>query len=218
MKFMKKLVFVLLVVIFASNAGANLLTNPGFELPELDDGEWIEGTTPPAGWYYGPLSGTAVFCNTVGGIYNGAFPDAAYEGEQLVDLYGHSVNGPVAEISQDVAVSVGAGETYTFTAHMLKPSWSTRNGDLTLEISWDGGSVSDFIRYNTVAWGEFSVVLDTDLEPSAVGATQLTVSALSDVNGQIATDILVDGMVLTPEPATMMLLGLGGLLLRRRRR
>jgi len=198
---MKKLMLflMLMVAVLASNASAvNVLTNPGFELPELADGEYIEGTTPPAGWSYGPLSAKAVFCNTVGGIYEGTFPDTAYEGEQLVDLYGHEGSGnPVAELTQDVAISVGAGETYTFTAHMLKPSWSTREANLTLTISWDGGSVSDSIIYeDTENWGEFSVILNTDLEPTAVGASQLTVSALCDATGQTATDILIDGMVL----------------------
>lgn len=66
-------------------------------------------------------------------------------------------------------------------------------------------------------WYEFSVTLDTADFPAAVGAP-IGVE-FSAVNGNVsAAWTSIDSMVVTPEPVSILLLGLGSLALRRRKR
>jgi len=216
---MKKLMFVLLVAMLASNASAvNLLSNPGFELPLYEEGYYKK--THPTDWTMG---GNFYHNNTwdLGG------PNEAYHvpvwGEQCAEAGPTHDGSTPGTISQNVALTVEADTEYTLTANALYVSWTGSGPSyVKLHIGWDGGEVvTDPVVdqtqiVDTMVWQEYSLTLDTALYPDAVGQTGLTVMA--EVTTDSNRGLAFDNMSLTPEPATMMLLGLGGLLLRRRRR
>jgi len=204
-KFMKKLVFVLLVVVLVSNAGANLLSNPGFETPVLGEGNHT--STAPAPWYSYTNQGNIWHCDYPIGEFD--FPD--YDGVQILEMAGFQ------SVDQDVAMPglVQADTEYTFTLHVYRPTW-VGPGSFNMQVGWDGWAgwiETGDIAYSDSAWGEYSLTLDTAVETAAVGASDISVEVLLT-----SGDLAFDGMVLTPEPTTIGLLGLGGLLLRRRRR
>jgi len=198
----------LTIVLLAPTAQANLLTNGGFEDPDIPDGDW--GTALPTGWV------------VVGsGALQDQWPEGetyytpAHEGEQCMDMW---ASGGDTSVTQDVTHTILADTTYTLTAWLYQPWWDSSNSSFTLEIGWDGwtGSVSSGSTAFTAGdnWTEFNFDLDTAVTTDAVGATEINARVTVADGG----DLFLDGVSLVPEPATMLLLGLGGMLIRRRRK
>ena len=146
-----------LALVAAGSANAqNLLTNWSFEDPSLGDGEWVQTEAPPD-WYS--------WSGDVGQFYGDPGPDEApmeaYHGENVVEMVTD------ASINQDVPLTVGAGEIYTFTVHTYKPHWA--DGDQQFQLSFGWNHFNDWIMspvmiHNDESWGEYSITLNTDTD------------------------------------------------------
>ncbi len=193
------LMLCLMVAMLTSNASANLLSNGGFESPDvtLEDNWPKNAATDWSHW---------------NDYWLGEVGSSAYEGTQVVE----PANG--SSISQSVSVpALGAGEQYTVSVQGLSPGAYESDSYLQIWLGWGGTEDwigADFTISTPDTWELLSLTLDTDVTTAALGATMLTVEFYC--NDGVA--IQLDDAVLVPEPATMTLLLFGGLALVRRRR
>ena len=84
------------------------------------------------------------------------------------------------------------------------------------DITWDGGSVTDVVSTDAVTLDSRPTVFDRMLSLEASGLTSTYVDW--PVTGTIDSGATTWTPTVIPEPASLSLLGLGGLLARRRRR
>ena len=202
-----------LLVCVAAPASATLLTNPGFESPILADGEWH--IAAPTGWFY---TGDGNGWHTNPSVWVNGW-EISYEGDNIAQL------PPVHHLNQDISVpALTAGQQYTLTMQVHEtPGYDDAHGSTAswaiAYLGWDGwaGWVdTGWVNFDdSDGWVEMSVTLDTDVMLAAIGATQFNIQLDPDGGAPIVVDAA--SLTVIPEPATMCLLGLGGLLLRRRR-
>ena len=217
----KKILVLLLVLGFTGTASAWMLTNGGFNDPtggfqfEPVMPGWTMTDDATNAWYTEIPSPTHASGNT--------------EGTHLLCTWVSS--GPTyMDGEQAVASRMRAGNTYTFSMDVC---------------NWTGGTTTGYLKIGTYDGTTYtphvSLTLDDTEVPegSGTGTTPnqdwhtKTVTLVADsysgyIGDQLAVSFGVDsfaggnyefdGGVLTPEPATIALLGLGGLALIRRKR
>jgi hypothetical protein len=202
-KFSICVVLVLVAMLCTSANAANLLSNGNFNDPP--SGEWPtnwQGWSWSTGWANHEIkAGTDGYCIVVGnGWYDGG--GGFYQ-----------------------AVSGTAGTEYTLTVDSGADAWWQPTGEMAL-IWLDGsntelGKAARFTVDPAVygwtydqphPWASYSLTAT-----APVGTTQVKVEFASRMPGGVGGSIWFDNAVLTPEPATLTILGLGGLLLRRRK-
>ena len=203
---MKKLLLVLVVLALAGTAQAAdyTLDNADFELGTWYDQGWGVPSPPgvPTGW--GGMSSGEALAEIVG---NGGGLAVKLEVAAIHDPGGYSFmwNQNWAEVTE--------GDTLTLSADII---------DLT-----PGVAVADFaflhvggyeakIAGVTSSWGNFSIDF---LVPAGVTSVEVKIGLSTDSPSypNTAAAYGFDNVVLTPEPITIALLGLGGLFLRRRK-
>jgi hypothetical protein len=201
---MKKVLLILALLAVSGIASANLLSNGDFALGS-------NGTTDPdnvaLAWSQ---------YNSSGGWNNRETNGNPVPGDYLMAI--GAAGGYGAFAWQDVAGTAGA--TYQLTADSALDAWWKNAGYLKLEF-YDAGGTDPVNMigsaesahwqqpgYDTgLPWANYSI---SGVAP--VGTA--TVRAMLGTWGEGGT-ARFDNAVLVPEPATMLLLGLGGLLLRR---
>ena len=208
----KNVLTLILVVCLFSNVQANLLLNGGFE--EGDLGQLGSVTIP--GWTYWGTDGWH-------------HDDAGYK----FDDKGLVVWWDSVGMYQDV-FNVTVGQEYTFSMNAISPTADPLKGwDLVVKAEWlDAGwskigetEIGRFVGSKSATdagdgaeiWKEISGT-STAVEGAAHGRMFFQLVQAGDwgwTGGKVYID---NASVVVPEPATLVLLGLGGALLRKRKK
>ncbi|MEN6306189.1 MAG: carbohydrate binding domain-containing protein [Anaerohalosphaeraceae bacterium] len=207
---MKKMLVFLCVACLVSAANANLIGNGGFESPI---GTIVDN------WSVNAIGNTASVTRVTGNSYNGS-----YAAEFIVNYI--SETGTKAEILQQTLTgSIIPGQAYDFSFYakglagpgvvgFYQVQWLDSDGS-------NGGGVkgvTPMVQFGTSltsVYQRFGFIGQT----AAAGADAAFISIRLEGGAFVGSigNMLVDKAVLTPEPAGLILLGLGGLVIRRRK-
>ena len=216
MKLTTALLLALSLGLVHSTASANLLANPGFEDPITVDGPPFVGI-----WQAFSFDGD----QTTGGDVARNSTLMPRTGSQSLEVGIFGVNNSFAGVFQDVAGLV-AGQTVSYDG------WHKRGGtasDIEFRIEWrDSVSNTEVSRTpnSTPTPGNTYESFSLGSVVPAGADTARVVYSIQSFGGVTDQQVFVDDVsftadaIVTPAPATLGLLGLGGamLFLRRRRR
>jgi len=214
---MKKLFSGLVILALAAvPTSANLIVDGGFEVDLLTGpDEWKDYY---AGDTIGAWDVTAKDVMLFGvGDGSGGWSGPALEGNEIVNLGSGYGEG---RIEQAFATTPGELYQVSFWAREYQGT-NTPTGIVTLRVYWDnsppasatGNDLLETVTYD-LTWAQYTYNF------TATEATSILEFTNGAYNGPDAPDgVSLDAVsvVLVPEPATLCLLGLGGLLLRRKR-
>ena len=192
-----------LVIALGGIAQANMVPNASFEVADT------AGTMPDA-WTVLQAPGKVVWSTE------------AHTGSKSMEL---QYNNPEAIISPTDRIAVTAGTEYTFSAWLKSTNgaeavgpnarlkWFDAAGDV-VEIDYGWNNWQWYAVTAPIEWTELTAVT---IEAPA-GAATVEYAWLYTWKGDQTSGVYIDDVSMTPEPATMGLLALGGLALLRRRR
>lgn len=196
-----------LAVACAAPASANLLTNPGFETaPFVDDGSGV------GKWQ--PFGGTGIGLPTLSTI-DSTMP---LSGANNAHLQLDNIANQFAGLFQDVSVS--AGDNVVFSGWTKDLGLDAGGGEIRIEWRDSVANVEVTRTPNTVPVltpGEYTQWSLATLVPAGADTARV-VYAIQSFGAGPNQNHLLDDLSFVPEPASLALLGLGGLMVAGRRR
>lgn len=211
---MKKLIVLFVILVVAGMASANILTNGDFEA-NTGDGNAV-------GWFgWGGNKGSWFQNNLYDGDYSAGlwYQDSgwgqAVDSSSLTnDIY--TLTADVGHISGEAALDDPASK-----AILKLEVFGNANDGFGENLWWSSESFIDN-TFATDVFHNLSAVVDLTASQlyarDGIGVTKIQAVFLVANGGADAINGYFDNAVLTPEPMTMALLGLGGLFMRRRRK
>jgi len=189
----------------AVSANANMLTNGDFETGSL--APW---------WTWIPDTANS----TVGVVPGGPSPSA-----YCLSIYTNSPSGSV-QVGQDVAFTAGSSVSLSLMYDVPAGDWS--GAGITIQYKDAGWNVLDWgwvdiyagVGGDDTGWVPFnsdSVSKSGNWTAAPAGTAYLSLKIEQWGWQPAGSSTLYDNVVLTPEPATMILLGIGGLVALRRK-
>lgn len=214
---MKKLLCVLMCVCVVSLAQAIVVENSSFELPGAGK---IKGWDQADGAYYTADGAPA---EVPGWQSIGTVVDSGVEAANVSDgTYAAFLMTSDPAVYQVTNQVISLGATYTLTAS-LKEIWNALDIEMAFYYTNDGGATLNALYTQNVAVNQDYAHHDTSImytvtNAAAVGSNLVilfddTTIGAYNMDGWAA----IDNVRLVPEPATMLMLGLGGVLLRRKK-
>ncbi len=207
---MKKVVLLLALLAMTGIAGANMLANGDFETPQAD------------GWAGTGWTNWAWNTGWSEHVIKPAVPNGG-NGTYLLNCGSNWYDGGGGAFQTVAAV---AGVEYTLTVDSGADAWWLPTGRMSM-IWLDslGAEISNVVR-NTVDPAVYGQNFDIPhpmanyilVGTAPVGTASVKVEFSSGMPGGIGGSITFDNAVLVPEPATMILLGLGSLFMARRKK
>ncbi|MCK5000908.1 MAG: PEP-CTERM sorting domain-containing protein [Anaerohalosphaera sp.] len=222
---MKKLMFVLsCVMLLAVGANAALITNGDFETG--DNWNSKASTTQPVGWY-SPMCEAAINGHYGESITNLSDRPALMKSAGTADNYYQQVLSGVDAgtigsytvgfdygVRHHSSYATQPGDSYTLRVSLWDTSANTELAWTSVEILYPdgGGSDNNFLT---------SISEALTYDNSGLAGNELALrftNTTPNLGGDIGhKTIMFDNVTIVPEPATMALLALGGLMLRRKR-
>ena len=206
-----------LFALSASAGGAILVENAGFENPVLAEDDWTWGSVP--GWTQMGGDGVGVWNVTIDDFD----PVIAPEGENVV----YTENAPTGVangVAQVLTDTFAANTDYTLTASVGN-SWAYYWSGYSVQLLAGGTVIAedkDSLWPGYMLWDTSTVDYTYDVADSGLVGQPLEIRLLNlglDKDNPPGNTVGVefDNVVLIPEPATLALLGLGALMLKRTR-
>ena len=206
-----------LFALSASAGGAILVENAGFETPVRAEDGWTWLDVP--GWTQVGGEGAGVWHVTDADFT----PVIAPEGQNV--LYTENAASGVANgVAQVLTKTFAASTDYTLTASVGN-SWNYYWSGYSVQLLAGGTVIAedkDSLWPDYMLWATSTVPYTYDSAHSGLVGQPLEIRLLNlgiDVDGRPGETVGVefDNVVLIPEPATLALLGLGALMLKRTR-
>ncbi len=207
------------VIVLSASSGAAAFTivNPGFEDPVLAEDDWTWLDVP--GWTQVGADGPGIW-NTTESDFE---PVVATEGQNV--LYTENAPAGVANgVTQLLPDVFTANVDYTLTVDVGN-SWAYYFAGYSVQLLAGGVVIAednDTLWPDYKTWATSTVQYTYDPAHSALVGQPLEIRLLNlgldkdNPPGDIV-GVEFDNVILTPEPATLALLGLGALVLRRKR-
>jgi hypothetical protein len=218
---MKNRVFLTLVaVLFAlsATAGASIIIeNAGFEDPVLAEDDWTWLSVP--GWIQVGGDGPGIWNVTTSDFD----PVVAPEGENV--LYTENGTAGTANgVSQVLTTNFAANTDYTLTVE-IGNSWAYYYSGYSVQLLAGGtviGEDNDTVWPDYMLWDTSTVQYTYKVDDEGLVGQPLEIRLLNlgldkDNPPGDTVGVEFDNVILTPEPATLALLGLGALMLKRKR-
>ena len=212
----------LFVLSTSTGAAAITIVNPSFEDPAYADGDWGDAAGWTGGYY--DLADPGVWV-TYAGDAGGYDPDAATgyggvapDGENVA--WTTSYVGYDCGLSQVLSDTLQADTEYILSALVGNPvlyngGWT---GDYRIELLAGGAllaSASGASPMTDERWSKAILTYNSGASPAQLGdPLEIRLLAVDFADGY---EVDFDNVILVPEPATLALLGLGALMLKRKR-
>ena len=205
------------VFVLSMTAGAVAvpIVNAGFEDPVLAEDDWTWLVVP--GWTQVGGDGPGVWNTTLSDFD----PVVAPEGQNVLYTE-NSPTGTANGVAQVLTENFAANIDYTLTVEVGN-SWAYYYSGYSVQLLAGGVVIAE--DYDTV-WPDYMLwdtstvqytydVADSDLVGQALEIRLLNLGLDKDPDSTVGVEF--DNVVLIPEPATLALLGLGALMLKRKR-
>jgi len=203
--------------VLSASAGAAVIpiVNPSFEDPVLADDDWTWLDVP--GWTQVGGDGSGVWNVTLGDFD----PVMAPEGENVL----YTENGPdgvVNGVAQVLTEKFAANTDYTLTVEVGN-SWAYYYSGYSVQLLAGGTVIAedyDSVWPDYMLWDTSTVEYAYKVADSGLVGEPLEIRLLNlglDKDPSDTVGVEFDNVILTPEPATLALLGLGALMLKRKR-
>ena len=230
---MKNLLCVVIMLLIVSTASAIEVGNHSFETPVLAQAGYTQNWSDWDGsgnlvipdWTY-DYAGTTFVGVTYPAVAH--CPNPHPDGTDNLAFMPHKLNGVNQDSGpwQDLGYTIVADETYIFSMDVQPVHDSAKKRKVSLTFNYHDGGARNLITKELIdlnveghadrAWETYDVSF-TALAGEAYIGKSLGIEFNNESDNDADLYLYLDNAQVVPEPATMILLGLGGLVLRRRK-